>query len=195
MTTSTQEGRVALAASRPSSKLRDLIVLALAAAAFAASLVMFRRAVGFASPWFGVMAMLSVLGLIALARPLFLLKLPDFLRKNRGWETTGRLYKVVGVQRFGALLRRTPLRYLNRFVYLTRSAPPSVVQAHVESAEAAHVLAAGLLIPHMVYACIQKWWGAVVWLTIVQVIGNLYPILHLRWVRVRFDRFQGRMAR
>lgn len=174
------------------NKLRDLIVLCLTAAAFAVSLVMFRRVVGFASPWFGVVAMLSALGLIAIARPLFLLKLPRALRKNREWETRGRLYEAVGVQLFGALLRRTPLRYLNRFVYLSRNATSSAVQAQVESAEAAHVLAAGLLIPHMVYACVQKWWGAMICLTIVQVTGNLYPILHLRWVRVRIDRFQGR---
>ena len=55
-------------------------------------------------------------------------------------------------------------------------------------------MAAGLLIPHMVYACAQGSWGAVVWLVIVQLTVNLYPILHLRWVRVRIDRFQARRS-
>ncbi len=174
------------------NKLRDLTVLLLAAIAFAASLVLFRRAVGFTSPWFGLTAMLSALGLVALARPLFLLKLPGFFRRNCEWEARGRLYKAPGVQVFGALLGRTPLRHLNQFVYLTRRGNLSMVQAQIDSAEAAHILAAGLLIPHMVYACVQRWWGAVVWLMIVQLAVNLYPILHLRSVRVRIDRFKGR---
>src|SRR5580765_6150606 len=137
------------------SKLRDLTVLSLTAAAFAVSLTLLRREFGFKSPWFGLTAMFSTLGLVALTRPLFLLKLPGFLRKHCEWETRGRLYKAVGVQAFGAMLRRAPLRHLNQFVYLTRRGSLSTVQAQIESAEAAHILAAGVLIPHMVYACVQ----------------------------------------
>lgn len=99
-------------------KLRDLIVLLVVAAAFAISLTMLRRAVGSASPWFALMVMFTFLGLVAFASPLFLLQLPAFLRKERKWETNGRFYKALRVPAFGALLRRTPLRYLNPLVYL-----------------------------------------------------------------------------
>jgi glycosyl-4,4'-diaponeurosporenoate acyltransferase len=174
------------------SNVRDLTVLSLVAASFAASLILFRRAVGLTSPWFGVILMLSVLGVVAFVRPLFHLKLPGFLRKTRSWEARGRLYNVLGVQAFGTLLRRAPLRQLNPLVYMTRFADPTVVRAQIESAEAAHVLAAGFLIPHMVYACVHRWWAAMVWLLIVQVALNFYPILHLRWARIRIDRFQER---
>ena len=173
-------------------KLRDLVVLSVAAAGFAASLLMFRRAVGIGSPWFGLVVMLSALGLIALARPFFLLRRPAAVRRNRAWEVRGGLYQAAGVRLFGTVLRRTPLRYLNQFVYLAGSATPSMVRAQAESAEAAHLVAGALLIPHMVYACVQKWWGTLAWLTMVQALGNLYPILHLRWVRARIDRFHGR---
>ena|SRR5579863_4609535 len=97
-------------------KLRDLMVLLGVAAVFAMSLAMLRRAVGLTSPWFAVMVMFNFLGLIAFARPLFLLRLPGFLRKERKWEMKGN--KALGVPVFGALLRRTPLRYLNPLVYL-----------------------------------------------------------------------------
>jgi hypothetical protein len=174
-------------------KLRDLMVLLAVAAALAMSLALLGNAVGLASPWFAAMAMFNFLGLVAFARPLFLLKLPGFLRKERECETKGGFYKALGVPAFGALLRRTPLRYLNRFVYLKQYADPSIVQAEIESAEAAHLLAAGLIVPYMAYACVQGWWSAVAWLTLVQIGFNLYPILHLRWVRVRINRLRDRM--
>jgi hypothetical protein len=174
-------------------KLRDFIVLLVIAAAFAFSLALFRRAVGLTSPWFGLMIMLDFLGVVAFARPFFKLRLPDFLRTEREWEVTGRFYKALRVPAFGALLRRTPLRYLNPLVYLNASADPTMVQAQIESAEAAHLLAAALLVPYIVYSAEQGWWGAVGWLTAVQLGGNLYPILHLRWVRVRMRRLQHRM--
>jgi hypothetical protein len=174
-------------------KLRETIVLLAVAAAFAFSLTMFRQAFGAASPWFGLMVMLTFLGLVAFARPLFLLKLPEFLRTDGGWEMTGKLYQALHVPAFGSLLRRTPLRYLNPLVYLKQYRDPLIVQAQAESAEAAHLLAAALLLPYIVYAAAQGWWGAVAWLTVVQIAGNVYPILHLRWVRIRIKRLQPRM--
>jgi len=175
------------------SKLRDLIVLLAVAAVFAVCLALLGSAVGFTSPWFAVIAMFNFLGLIAVARPLFLLKLPGFLRKERGCEARGKLYKALGVPAFGSLLRRTPLRYLNRFVYLKQCPDPSIVQAHIDSSEAAHLWAALLLVPYMAYACAHRWWSALAWVTVVQIVVNVYPILHLRWVRVRINRLRGRM--
>jgi hypothetical protein len=189
-TLATIEDRRALSTVK---RLRGIIVLLTVAAAFAISLVLFQRAVGFRSPWFGLMVMLDFLGVVAFARPLFLLRLPEFLRTEGEWEMQGRLYKALRVPAFGALLRRTPLRYLNPLVYLKQYPDPLVVQAQIESAEAAHLLAAVLLAPYIVYACAQGWWTAVAWLMIVQIGGNLYPILHLRWVRVRMKRLHHRM--
>jgi hypothetical protein len=174
-------------------RVRDLIVLFTVAAAFTIALAQFQRAVGIASPWFGLMVMLDFLGLVAFARPLFILKLPAFLRRNGEWETKGEVYKALRVPFYGAVLRRTPLRCLNTVVYLKRCSDPSLVQAHIESAEAAHLVAAALLVPHMIYACVRGWWGAVAWLMAVQIGFNLYPILHLRHARIRIIRLSGRI--
>jgi Glycosyl-4,4'-diaponeurosporenoate acyltransferase len=173
-------------------KLRDLIVLLVVFAAFATSLALFERAVGPTSPWLAVMAMFTFLGLAAFARPLFLLKLPGFLRQERTWETQGELYKALHVSGFGALLRRAPLRYLNQLVYLRQSPDPSIVHAQIESAEASHVLAAALLVPYLAYACVRGWWSAVASVMVVQIGFNVYPILHLRWARIRVGRLIGR---
>jgi Glycosyl-4,4'-diaponeurosporenoate acyltransferase len=174
-------------------KLRDVVALLVVAATFAFSLAMIRQLVGFASPWFGLMVMLVFLGLVAFARPLFVLRLPSFLRKVRAWERNGALYKALRVPAFGELLRRTPLRFLNPMVYLSRDHDgPSVVLAQLESAEAAHLVAAALIVPYIIHACVQGWVGAVAGFMVIQIGFNLYPILHLRWARIRLTRVHER---
>ena len=69
---------------------------------------------------------------------------------------------------------------------------PAKVQYQIEGAEAAHFWAAALLVPYMVFAGVQNWWSVVGWLMVVQVVGNVYPILHLRWVRGRLQRIIDR---
>jgi hypothetical protein len=173
-------------------KARDVYVLVTVAAAFSISLWLFRSAVGLTSPWFGLMIMLAFLGVIAFARPLFILRLPVFWRTARDWEMDGRLYQTLRVPAFGGLLRQTPLRFLNPMVYLKQNPSPSIVQAQIDSAEATHLLAAALLLPYIVCSGIRGRWAAVAWLLIIQIGGNLYPILHLRWARVRINRLQRR---
>ena len=170
-------------------KPRDILILFAVAASFGVSLALFRRLVGFTSPWFALTTMFCFLGLVAFARPLFLLRLPGWLREVRVWEVRSSLYRVLGVPAFGELLRRTPLRYLQPLVYLKRyPGDPTKVQTQIEGAEAAHFWAAALIIPYMVFACVQNWWGVIFWFMVVQVVGNVYPILHLRWVRGRLTR-------
>ena len=174
-------------------RLRDVLVLLAVALAFGVSLTLFRRVVGFTSPWFALLLMFCFLGLVAFARPLFLLRMPRWLRAVRPWEVRGNLYRVSGVPVFGELLRRTPLRYLQPLVYLKRfPGDPRQVQAQIEGAEAAHFWAGALILPYMVFACVQNWWGVLFWFVVVQGVGNVYPILHLRWVRGRLEKVFAR---
>jgi hypothetical protein len=164
------------------------MILAATLAAFAFSLEMIRRVVGAASPWFGLQLMLCVLGVVAMARPLFLPRVPGPLRTTRPWERHPAHYRRLLVPAFGALLRRTPLRYLNIEVYLHAAAGDGyAVRAQVEAAEAAHWLAGLVLLPYLALAAMERRWGALAVLAAVQVVGNLYPILHLRWTRLRLD--------
>jgi hypothetical protein len=170
-------------------KLRDVMILLAGAVAFGVSLPLFGRCVGFTSPWFALLAIFCFLGLNAFARSLFVLRLPGWLRTVRAWEVEGGLYRRLGVPAFGEVLRRTPLRYLQPLVYLNRNpGEAGRVRYQIEGAEAAHFWAAVLLVPYMVYAGVQNRWGIVGWFTVFQVVGNLYPILHLRWVRGRLQR-------
>jgi hypothetical protein len=44
-----------------------------------------------------------------------------------------------------------------------------------------------LLFPYIVYVCAKQRWRALAGFVAVQVLGNLHPMLHLRWVRVNAD--------
>ncbi len=164
-------------------------------AAFGISLYLFSQAThaGFTSPWFVLLAMLCLLGLTAFARPLFLLRTPRWLRRVRPWEIKGELYRSLGVLAFGRVLRRTPLRLLNPEVYLRHYRDePAQLSTQLEGAEAAHYLAAAFVLPYMAYAAAQNWWTILFWFMVVQVLGHVYPILHLRWVRGRMERLSER---
>jgi hypothetical protein len=179
-------------------RVRDLSVLLLTTAALVLSLVLLGRFAGFASPWLVLLAMLDFLGVVRVARPLFLLKLPRWLKRVRPFELRGGAYRAAGVLAFGALLRRTPLRLLNPNVYVGGSVPGfAAVCVEAESAEAAHLWAVVLTVPYLVYAAIQRWWLVLALFAAVHAVANLYPVLHLRLVRGRIQRAldRGRRSR
>lgn len=163
--------------------------------AFAISLTMARGAWAMTSPCYGLLVTSSVLGLAAFGRKLFLLKLPFGSRALHDWEKRGIIYRNTGVVRFGVILRRTPLRYLQPLVYLHRQpGEMAAVLAQIEGAEAAHFWAALVLMPYVVFAGIQHRWGVVLGLMALQLVGNLYPLCHLRWVRCRLDAVLSKKA-
>lgn len=172
-------------------KLRGFVVLLMVGTAFAFSLVMIRQVVAIRSAWFGSIVMLDCLGLAAFARTLIPLRLPGLSRELRRRERGG-IYSALRVPEFGVLLRRTALRHLNTSVYLRDDMKLGAVQAQIKSAEVAHFLAATVLLPWMAFAIVDRRWLGFGCLTLVQIFGNLYPILHLRLARVRIARLEHR---
>ena len=174
--------------------LKHWIVLIATALAFAFSLAMFQQAVGPTSPWMALLVMLCFLGLAKMADPIFVLRVPQSLRSLRPWELKGKTYRRLKVPEFGALLRNTPLRLLNTTVYLTGERPDlNHIFRQVESAEASHFWAAVLLTPYLLYcAWTGRWVVFGVFLVLIQIVGNVYPILHLRWARGRLERMRRR---
>jgi hypothetical protein len=175
------------------SKWRSIFVLAGTAAGFAASLVLLQRVLGASSPWLGLLAMFYLLGLSKVAEPLFLLRMPRVLRAVRRSETNGTIYRRLLVPSYGKLLRGTPLRYLNTAVYLAPRRPDlSKLSRQAEAAEAAHFWAALVFTPYIGYV----WWAGQRWeaalFLLLQILFNIYPILHLRVVRGRLDRLLQR---
>ena len=60
-----------------------------------------------------------------------------------------------------------------------------------ESAEATHFWAAVLVMLYICYAFFSRQWSVVADF-LVQVVGNIYPIMHLRLVRGRLTRLIAR---
>lgn len=135
--------------------------------------------------------MFNFLGLIKVAEPLFLLKMPASLRAIRPWETEGTLYRKLLVPVFGRLLRETPLRLFNTAVYLNHARDHiGKVCRQAEAAEAAHFWAAVLFTPYIAFVLLSGQIPFAALFLLVQILFNIYPILHLRVVRARLLRTQ-----
>jgi hypothetical protein len=174
---------------------RGLHVLALLATvlAFSVSFVLLSRVIGITSPWLVLLLMFYFLGLIKIAEPLFRLRMPQAFRQLRPWELEGLVYHRYRVPEFGRVLRKTPLRHLNNAVYIdARHRDPFEVRIWAEASEAAHFWAAVLLLPYIVFALWSGKWQVVAWLSLAQLLVNVYPLLHLRYTRGRLDRVLGR---
>ena len=163
---------------------------------FAVSFALLSQVLGLRSPWLVLLLMFDFLGLAKIAEPLIILRMPSALRSLRPWERDGTVYPRLGVLRFGRLLRRSPLRYLNAAVYLDPQRKDLLqVRLRSESSEASHFWVAVLLMPYLLFAGFKGWWGVVAWFALAQVIVNVYPILHLRHIRGRLDRTLHRADR
>ena len=176
---------------RPGGWIRLLIV----AAGYGVAFLVIRRAMPFSleSPWFVFVAMICFLGLVFVAQPVVMIRMPRPLRTIRAWEVEGGLYGALGVPAYGRLLRRTPLRHFNRDVYLHNGLRESQrVAAELEAAETSHFCAALLVVPYMVDLLLRGRWTPLLWFCLAQVLINAYPVMHLRMTRSRLDRLASR---
>jgi hypothetical protein len=172
-------------------KLGDWIRLVAVAAGYALAFFFLQRAMPFSleSPWFVFVAMICFLGLVFVAQPIVMMRMPRPLRTIRAWEVEGALYGALGVPAYGRLLRRTPLRQFNRDVYLHDGLCDSRrVAAELEAAETSHFCAALLVVPYMVDLLLRGRWTPLLWFSVAQVLINAYPVMHLRMTRSRLDR-------
>ena len=168
------------------------------AAGYAVAFVAWQRVMPFsvASPWFVVVAMICFLGLAFVAQPIVMIRMPRPLRTIPRWEVEGGFYRALGVPAYGRLLRRTPLRLFNRDVYLHHGPGDTRrVAAELEAAEASHFWAALAVVPHMVYLLSRGMWAPLLWVSLAQLLINVYPIMHLRVARSRLERLMLRALR
>jgi hypothetical protein len=151
--------------------------------AIVAGLALWGCAAGPDSPWFATTAGFTLLGLLDLAR--YFVRLSPPLGGIRRWEARSTLYRILGLRAFGRLLRRPPLRLLNRHVYRIASRDGNRLLRELEGAEAAHTIALLLVGVYLALAALEGWWRAFAGLAVLNLAVNLYPILHLRLSRAR----------
>ncbi|MFK2890865.1 glycosyl-4,4'-diaponeurosporenoate acyltransferase CrtO family protein [Dyella flagellata] len=171
---------------------RNVGKLTLEAAVFGIGFVMLARVLGFQSPWLWLQAMFFFLGLAKTAQPLFMLRMPSAIRAVSPQAAASRRHDWLGVRRFGEFLRNSPNRHLNRSVYLTKGRRNFAdLSRQLESSEAIHFWAAVLFTPYIAYIGFKGYIAETVLFLVIQVVFNIYPVLHLRLVRARLSHLLG----
>lgn len=166
--------------------------MAAVSASIACSIYVLAQAVGWSSPWLALTAAFCILGIMDLLRSLVAIRLPSMLDRPRAWEIRGTVYRQAGVIVFGQLLRNTPLRFLNRRVYLAATRGHLArLRAETCWAEAVHFWAAGFTLITIIATGVIGWWRSATALSVFLVAAHVYPMLHLRWVRIRIDRHRS----
>ena len=172
-----------------------VLILTAVVLVFSVSFWLLSGVIGITSPWLVLLLMFYFLKIAKVAEPLFRMKMPAALRPLRPWEDRRDAYRQFGVLSFGRFLRRSPLSSMNSGVYLDRGdGDPARVRVQIESSEANHFWAAVLFTPYVVFAAWKGMWSVVAWFSVAQLILNVYPILHLRYVRGRLDRAVRRIG-
>jgi hypothetical protein len=167
---------------------RNIGKLAAEAVVFGICFVMLARVIGVQSPWLWLQAMFFFLGLAKTAQPLFMLRMPPAIRAVNPRAAEQKRRDWLGVRRFGEFLRNSPNRHINRWVYLNNGRRNFAdLTRKLESSEAIHFWAAVLFTPYIVYIGFRGYFAVAVLFLIVQVVFNVYPILHLRLVRARLS--------
>lgn len=162
------------------------------AAFFSVCVAMWVRVEGIRSPWLGLFCMFYFMGIAKSAEPQLLFRMPVALRAVDLHVANAGAQHRWGVRRFGALLRKTPLRYLNNSVYFAAQKHNlPVLLRKIESAEAVHFWAAVLFTPYIAYILLRGLFAMAFLFVLIQIVFNLYPILHLRLVRARLTRLHG----
>lgn len=170
---------------------RDLGKVVVMAVMFGVCFVMLASVIGIGSPWLGLLLMFYFMGLAKVAEPLFMLRMPRAFRAVDPRLVKQGIYGWLGVRGFGTLLRNTPLRYFNNSVY-RGSGKRSLAELNrkLESAEAIHFWAAVMFTPYIAYIWSRGLIAETVLFVLIQVVFNVYPVLHLRIVRARLSRVE-----
>lgn len=166
--------------------MRTIAKVSCAAIAFIGCEIMLAQAIGFASPWLILLLMFYFMALAKLAEPLFVFRLPVALRDIRQWEKSGDIYRWLAIHRFGMILRNSPLRMLNPNVYVD-SMDLRRLHRRIASSEAIHFWAAVLFTPYIAFVYVIGQTLVASIFLLVQFFVNIYPILHLRFVRQRLE--------
>ena len=96
----------------------------------------------------------------------------------RRWERRGRFYTWLGVPLFREAVRRGPLSRFNRALPSAwHSGDPERIEEETRTAEAAHLVAFGIMLAFALAALLPGRTRWAVWLVVLVVPLNLYPVL------------------
>lgn len=159
-----------------------LVVVVWAARTFGASSLSF----AFVVVWFP-MVVVGVMSRVVQVR------LPERFHALRRFERGGRVYELVGIRWFKAVLRRGPLAAFNPDLHLPTERMPAKLAwlaQRMRDAEASHAVLFVATLAVVVNAVVRGWWLAAVSTLVFDVVMNGYPVMLQRYNRARLaERF------
>jgi hypothetical protein len=164
-----------------------MLMAVLTVAALLWSLSISRRSVAFAFAinW-------ALMGFAFVAWMIVPIRLGRGYYRVRTIERSGRLYEALGVRLFQRVLRRSGLHGPRPFPgYVRGPAGAASLVAATCGSETAHLLIFVVVSALAVDAALREWWDTAGWLVVFNVLLNAYPVLSLRYVRVRAERLFG----
>lgn len=171
-------------------QLKGAVAVVMLTAIFATSFAAVYKVFGGGSSAVAFLATMAPMGLLRFVQQVHGFGTPAYFQRLRDWEHSAARQRKLGVLAWAWTLRHSPLRWLNSLVYLRRRPEsPAFVLAQVQAAEACHFWAFFAALPYLAYAVLHTWWTAVLVVCVVQVFGNVYPYLHLRYTRARLSGF------
>ena len=102
------------------------------------------------------------------------------------FERSGYLYKCLGVRVFQRFLRRSGLLYPS-LRYARGPSAGATLAAATYGPETAHLLIFVVLGATAADAAWRGWWDTAGWLVLFNILHNAYPVLSLRYIRVRLE--------
>jgi hypothetical protein len=106
----------------------------------------------------------------------------------RAWERSGRVFHWLGVPLFRALVRRGPLALPNRALPAAwHSGDPARIERETRAAEGGHAIAFLIVLLLAVVSLLRGTPMRAVWLVLLDVPMNLYPVLLQRDHRHRLQ--------
>jgi len=142
----------------------------------------FGRSIGFA---FGINWLLMIWAvLLARVRPL---RLPAPYYVIRRFEKGGRVYDRLGVRLFQRVFRRMLWSVNPRSLRSQPDARETMRRATYDP-ETGHLLIFVAILGITAWAAANRWWDAVAWQLLFNLLHNAYPVLSMRQIRARLAR-------
>lgn len=150
---------------------------------------------GFRSPISVLVVSWMVLTWIATVTLLAHLSLPSAYYDTRPFERTGQLYERVGIRLAKKLLRRGPLSVLSPTLRMPKEKTVSALRNldnEMRKAETAHALTFILMLFLVGYAAVNGWLDTMLWLLLLNILINGYPIMLQRYNRIKLQELIGK---
>jgi len=143
---------------------------------------------GFSSPITAFLLDWLVVACMATVALTIRLPLPSQYYEIKAYESSGRIYVLLGVPFFKKLVRRGPLSIFSRTLRLPKDESQAALlqlDQKMKGAEAIHVFSFLAIWPFICFFILWKWLDGAAWLLLFNLMVNGYPIMLQRYNRIR----------